>query len=830
MLRILVLTTDLPYFPGKHGVDFFNLRYLARENNLGVVGPLHPFFPAEGIKNLESFLVGSYFWPRPVEAVTLPPHENYPGRLRRWLRNWNVARRKSLLLRLLKLDDQPDDAYLQLAVLANCAPHFLAALAEQPWQAAVLIQSNTAPWLRYLPAHLPKTVYFHDVRTHFAARQAVVQRSRDEAAAAARQERQVCREADVVGFVSRLDEQRAVSLLQPTAYTGVAPIPMDTEYYLPAPRGWERDPRSVVLFTGHLSHPPNVDAVLYFLREIWPLVRKRCAAAFFQVAGALPAPALVEACAAAGTSVELHPNVPDIRPFFWNAAAYVVPMRFGGGVRQKIFESWLMRVPLVCTTMAAEGILAEHERNCWLEDTPVAFADRVAEVLEGKVPPHLLECAAGTVLANNTVEIGGRGFEQLIQQSVHLRRRRPFKLLYDLRWMEIGKAGGLEQLAYEQLDAISKVDRENSYRALCPRSTYSEWRFPKGFRCRGIFHEANETRGEALHAAVVNALGTGLQWPPVLNPQMRAMRFYNRLDFDLVHSVNSYIHPDLASFPQILTMCDLQHIHFPDFFSPEDWKTREHLYRSSSESARHIICISEYTRQDLHKQYRIPLNKITTVWVIPSRSAWLQLDAARSRRLLGRMGLNPSRFLYFPAHPWAHKNHRRLLEAFSLIVDELPQDIRLVLTGSPFTPDHPARALLADERLRTRVVHLGYRSPVEVRALYAGALGLVFPSLFEGFGMPVAEAIIAGCPVACSNTTSLPEIAGDAALTFDPESVTKMARAILRLATDQSTRIDLVRAGERRRPLFSSRLPAVKTLAIYRRVFDEIFSEQGDCA
>ena len=75
----------------------------------------------------------------------------------------------------------------------------------------------------------------------------------------------------------------------------------------------------------------------------------------------------------------------------------------------------------------------------------------------------------------------------------------------------------------------------------------------------------------------------------MLNPHLRALRFYNKLDCDLVHSVNSYIHPDLTAFPQVLTMCDLQHIHFPEFFTPEDWKTREDLYRSSSENAQHII-------------------------------------------------------------------------------------------------------------------------------------------------------------------------------------------------------------------------------------------------
>ncbi len=152
---------------------------------------------------------------------------------------------------------------------------------------------------------------------------------------------------------------------------------MDTDYYTPAPAGWRKVPRPIVLFTGHLGHTPNVDAVRYFLEQIWPLVRKEIPEAVFQVAGLVPAPEVQQACAAA-SGVELHPNVPDIRPYFWNASVYVVPMRFGGGVRQKIFEAWSMELPVVCTTMAVEGIHAVNDQNCRLADDPKGFAAKVS--------------------------------------------------------------------------------------------------------------------------------------------------------------------------------------------------------------------------------------------------------------------------------------------------------------------------------------------------------------------------------------------------------------------------------------------------------------------
>jgi glycosyltransferase involved in cell wall biosynthesis len=100
---------------------------------------------------------------------------------------------------------------------------------------------------------------------------------------------------------------------------------------------------------------------------------------------------------------------------------------------------------------------------------------------------------------------------------------------------------------------------------------------------------------------------------------------------------------------------------------------------------------------------------------------------------------------------------------------------------------------------------------------------LVFPSLFEGFGMPVAEALIAGKPVACSNVTSLPEIAGDAALMLDPHDTQDMAARLLELATRADLRAELSERALRRRTLFSARRSALQTLSIYHRVFEETF-------
>lgn len=649
MARILVFTTDLPYFPGKNGHDFFNLRYLAANHEVTVISPIYGTALPEGVRNLEHSVQNVLGWPREAKAGPLfISHEggNCPPN---WIHRLPHSWRKQWLYRLLDLDRQPEDAYERLSIQANCAPHFLQALAQGSWHAVVFIQSNLVPCLQYMPGPGARIVYFHDVRSEYLARARLIEPqkiSRRDVRAIRRQEVMACQSTDLVGFVSDLDEQRAKLLLKPTGATGVAPIPIDTNYFIPAPKDWPQTETPTVLFTGHLSHPPNVDAIKYFLSEIWPLVRREVPSARFVAAGLLPADELAT-LSKTTPGFELHPNVPDIRPYFWNAKVYVVPMRFGGGVRQKIFEAWSMQIPVVCTTMAAEGTAARHGEICWLEDQPSDFAARLTQLLAGVRTPDVTAAAKTMVEANNSIPVAAARFQELIEKAITIRKSRPFRLLYDLRWMEIGKSGGTEQMTYELLSAMSRLDSRNEYRLYCPRSTFYEWQFPPTFRARPSFSDPNEQTWENLRAGTVNQLATGLGKAPLLTRPMRTLGALKRLDFDLVHSMVGYLHPDLAAFPHVLTALDLQHIHYPEFFSPAEWEERDRLYRESAQAARHILCISEYTRQDMHRLYGIPLSKMSTVWIIPSQRSAKPLAASLREKLLLSMGVSGP-FLFFP--------------------------------------------------------------------------------------------------------------------------------------------------------------------------------------
>lgn len=825
MAKILVLTTDLPYFPGKMGVDYFNLRHLAQSHQVAVVAPCYDSFPADGVANLESFLSGAYFWPRPVQDIPLFASTSISGEPKAWILRLPDWFRRAALKSLVRVKQKPEESFDKLSVLANCAPQLLRAIQQGPWEAIVLIQSSLEPWLAYLPHAGSKFLYLHDLRSDYFERAIPLpgtkRLSTEELVLLRNQEQRIFSHVDVAGFVSELDCNRALQHFAMDCEVGVAPIPVDTDYYTPKPADWPRALRPTILFTGHLAHPPNVDAVLFFLEQIWPHILAILPDASFQAVGMTPAPALQEACEQS-PNCELHANVPDIRPYFWNAMVYIVPMRFGGGVRQKIFEAWTMMVPVVCTSMAAEGTGAISGQNCWLEDDPLAFAHRVVHVLTQCNRTEVLQQAKQHVEKNNAVPAAAPKFQQLAETAIRTRQQKPFKVLYDLRWMEIGKAGGIEQATYELLSAIGTLDRRNAFRIFAPRSTCTEWCFPKGFKVKQHFSDTTSRKLESYAPFFANKFAESLGMNPILTPQMRSLLDYNKLDFDIVHSVAGYTHPDLLGFPGVLTINDLQHLHYPEFFTNEEFEERERLYRESASRAQHIICISEFTRQDVHRQYGIPLEKMSTIWIIPSRNIWQPLPESHLQSLLTRMGLT-DKFLFFPAHCWPHKNHTRLVEAFHSVVSELHTGTKLVLTGRPFPLDHPAAIYIREHDLGRRIVHLGFRSPLEIRALFHGCLALVFPSLFEGYGMPVAEAIISGKPVICSNTTSLPELAGDAALTFDPHNIHEISASILRIATSEACRTELSEQAKQRRGLFSARKSAVQTLSIYHQVHQSLY-------
>ena len=273
----------------------------------------------------------------------------------------------------------------------------------------------------------------------------------------------------------------------------------------------------------------------------------------------------------------------------------------------------------------------------------------------------------------------------------------------------------------------------------------------------------------------------------------------------------------LTRVPSLYVPQDLQHLHLPECFTLSEVAWREAVYPALCRQASIVVALTSWGKRDLEHSYRIPPEKvrvvpyapIVDVYPVPAQP---EIDSLRERHHL------PAEFLFFPATTFRHKNHLRLLDAVATLRDRHGVRAPIVFSGgrTDFFPaiEHRVREL----KLGAQATFLGYVPPADLQCLYRSCRGLVFPSLFEGFGMPVLEAFRLGVPVACSNAPSLPELTAGAALLFDPGRTDAVAAAVLRLWTDEELRASLVRRGRDRARQFDWRTTAEIYRALYRQI------------
>ncbi|MBI5132530.1 MAG: glycosyltransferase family 4 protein [Rhodopseudomonas palustris] len=270
--------------------------------------------------------------------------------------------------------------------------------------------------------------------------------------------------------------------------------------------------------------------------------------------------------------------------------------------------------------------------------------------------------------------------------------------------------------------------------------------------------------------------------------------------------------------PTVSTVYDFQYKAYPAFFEPEDVASRNRTFVEAARKATHLVAISDYTRLTAIKDEKVDADRISTIHL---HVAELSRNAeSRDDGVLDRLGLVANRYLIYPANFWKHKNHEMLLAALGIARhDGLDSTIRLVCTGAPGARQEFLARAARDLGLEDRVIFPGFIHEAELWALITHSAGVIFSSLYEGFGLPVIEALAAGVPVACSNVTSLPEVAGDAAILFDPRRPEQVAAAMRALIEDRELAARLVAAGKARAALFSdSRAMARQYWEIFERV------------
>ena len=328
--------------------------------------------------------------------------------------------------------------------------------------------------------------------------------------------------------------------------------------------------------------------------------------------------------------------------------------------------------------------------------------------------------------------------------------------LRDFRFILIGSTAGRSDL----LPLLAKGDR------------YLETPFP-GFGAPVQLRDAN------------NKILTTRWYPKILQ----------RLGAHVLYSPFGTIHYSERGLPFITWIADLLHRDCPMTLNSWQIRAREDGLMIVIRESMIIQTNSEFIARKIQEVYGVSPNRLVVLPPIPQ-------DLARSEKLKD----SGKQHFFYPANFWAHKNHRILLFAYREYISRTrneDQAWNLVLTGHPSPEEKQIKALAQDLGISKRVQFLGYLSQTEYADWFTGAGCLVFPSLYEGFGMPLVEAMRLQVPIIASKSASIPEICGDAFHAIDPSNVSDIAQAMETISQDESVCRTLISAGQRRQMFFN---------------------------
>jgi len=373
------------------------------------------------------------------------------------------------------------------------------------------------------------------------------------------------------------------------------------------------------------------------------------------------------------------------------------------------------------------------------------------------------------------------------------------KIAIDARWI-FPEISGIGLYTRELITHLALVDNTNEYVLLFNHPAV---------KARVM---AAEPLRDAPNFSVCDLPYSPFSW----KSQLLLPRVLRTLKLDVFHSTN-YMIP-LRAFPRgkvgqlrsVITVHDLIPLAFPEY-TPKALKSRlfpiySRLMQEVGARADVIIAPSNASKTDIHKHLGISQSGPCRVEVIPEgvneRFKSAQHVSAETPTILYVGRMDP------------YKNLRGLIEAFALIATELPH-VTLRIVG-PDDPRYPEVWQRVDELgLASRIVRAGYLDDAELPLAYQSANLFVLPSRYEGFGLPILEAMACGTPVVCGNTSSLPEVAGDAAILVDPDDTAALACAMKRILTEKDLATDLRNKGLKQAAEFTWRKTAEKTRAIY---------------
>jgi glycosyltransferase involved in cell wall biosynthesis len=329
--------------------------------------------------------------------------------------------------------------------------------------------------------------------------------------------------------------------------------------------------------------------------------------------------------------------------------------------------------------------------------------------------------------------------------------------------------------------------------------------------CREVDAETIEEFGPRFRPVIESAGAYSIREQLALPIDLR------REAADLFHAPH-YVLPPLTPCRSVVTIHDCIHLRFPQYLPKLGYVYARAQMWSATHRAARVITVSEASKRDILRYLQVPESRVEVIYNAIDDRFWQQPDAEEIARVRERYRLdNP--FVLYAGNIKPHKNLERLIEAFHLL-RQTPamKDVQLLIIGDEISKYANLRRAVHSHKLHKHVRFFGFVSDQTLAALYRLAAVFVFPSLYEGFGLPPLEAMASGTPVVTSNVSSLPEVVGDAALLIDPYEPDAIAAAIGRVLDDKALAADLSRRGLTRAREFSWERSIARVREIYAEV------------
>ncbi len=318
--------------------------------------------------------------------------------------------------------------------------------------------------------------------------------------------------------------------------------------------------------------------------------------------------------------------------------------------------------------------------------------------------------------------------------------------------------------------------------------------------------------------------------PKRFRPRLVAENPFRRLGYDLTHKLRQdrpelihvqYTAPLSCPVPVVVSVHDVSFLEHPEYFTPFRSAQLRWTVKRTVKSAARVFTPSEFSKRSIMKAYNLEDDKVL---VMPNgvSSSFRPVPRENSKRWVeAHLGYSFP-FILTVGDLQPRKNHLKLIEAFEELLRDRPNlPHHLVMVGKETWYSHTVRSAAAKSAAANRIHFTGFVEDDELLRLYGACDLSVYPSLYEGFGLPILEAMACGRAVACSNTSAMPEVADSAALLFDPTSTSEMVRAMRDLLLDNELRTRMERLGTQRATLFSWEKNARETLEVYYEIAGE---------